>query len=220
MPEVESKLAHKAMHCLFSKHFDNIPKAVLGDMRSLQPQESSKQTGLPQPVGVLVPNNSTNVSDSLGMPLEDSSDSYSDHFRLRRQSSSLTFDSTSIDHIIKKEDEFVLQSDSGRMIKLVSDDPSPNNPCTESESSASEFKTQQETPFHMHKPPFFCPNQNRIKIISLHSHFLFNKEHCFTKYQAIEYWLQQKIVSSRGEATNLIHLLRSLGIIRGCRCLK
>lgn len=72
----------------------------------------------------------------------------------------------------------------------------------------------------MHKPPFFCPNQNRIKIISLHSHFLFNKEHCFTKYQAIEYWLQQKIVSSRGEATNLIHLLRSLGIIRGCRCLK
>ena len=72
MPEVESKLAHKAMHCLFSKHFDNIPKAVLGDMRSLQPQESSTQTGLPQPVGVLVPNNSTNVSDSLGMPLEDS----------------------------------------------------------------------------------------------------------------------------------------------------
>lgn len=220
MPEVESKLAHKAMHCLFSKHFDSIPKAVLGDMRSLQPQESSTQTGLPQPVGVLVPNNSTNVSDSLGMPLEDSSDSYSDHFRLRRQSSSLTFDSTSIDHIIKKEDEFVLQSDSGRMIKLVSDDPSPNNPCTESESSASEFKTQQETPFHRHKPPFFCPNQNRIKIISLHSHFLFNKEHCFTKYQAIEYWLQQKIVSSRGEAANLIHLLRSLGIIRGCRCLK
>lgn len=208
------------MHCLFSKHYDSIPKEVMGDIRSSQPQESYDKTGLPHPLGVLIPNDSTNLSDSLGMPLEESSDSYSDHFRLRRQSSSLTFDSASIDRIIKKEDEFVLQSDSGHVIKLTSNDASPSDPCCGNELSGSESKTQQETPYHMEKPPCFCPNQNRIKIISLHNRFLFNKERCFTKYQAIEYWLQQKIVSSRGEASNLIHLLRSLGIIRGCRSLR
>ena len=171
------------------------------------------KTGPPHALGMLIPNDSTNLSDSLGMPLEESSDSYSDHFRLRRQSSSLTFDSASIDRIIKKEDEFVLQSDSGHVIKLTSNDTSPNDPCSGNES---ESKMLSEAPYHMEKPPCFCRNQNRIKIISLHNRFLFNKEHCFTKYQAIEYWLQQKIVSSRGEASNLIHLLRSLGIIRGC----
>ena len=54
---------------------------------------------------------------------------------------------------------------------------------------------------------------NRIEMIPLRNQHLFQQECGFTRHQAIEYWIQKKIVQSRGEGANLLHLLMALGIV-------
>ena len=54
---------------------------------------------------------------------------------------------------------------------------------------------------------------NRIEMIPLRNQHLFQQECGFTRHQAMEYWIQKKIIKSRGEGANLLHLLMALGII-------
>lgn len=127
----------------------------------------------------------------------------------------------------------VLQSDSGQVIKLKRGESSTlgnglpiitditienhsthhltDNEGTSSSSSSSLSHRVSSSPARD-----VGMKKNRIQIISLHNRYLFNKQRCFTRYQAMEYWIQKGVITSRGEGTNLMNLLQSIGIVRNC----
>lgn len=86
--------------------------------------------------------------------------------------------------------------------------PIPSSSSSSFTSSHSVMNTECNSSMHVPHPP-----SNRIEMISFRNHNLFRQESCFTRHQAIEYWVQKKIVQSRGEGANLLHLLMALGII-------
>lgn len=222
------------MHHLHDqKHSEHIAAHIINEIQlgeDTSPIDSIDN--IPHPIGMVM--HETAEEEPYGMPLDEGDDMTSEHFRLRRQSSSLVFDPSDVDKLILKEDEMVLQSDSGQVIKLkrgedhsqenglpVITDISVESPHSRRTTDNDMVSSSSSTSSLSHRLSA-CPArdmgipQNRFQIISLHNRYLFNKQRYFTRYQAMEYWIQKGIITSRGEGTNLMYLLQSTGIVRNC----
>ena len=98
----------------------------------------------------------------------------------------------------------------------LSTDDQAKSSSSAASSSCSLHSRISSSLMNAHYTPSTYPSQqtaNRIEMIPLRNQHLFQQDCGFTRHQAIEYWIQKKIIQSRGEGANLLHLLMALGII-------
>lgn len=152
--------------------------------------------------------------DDCGMTIEEEST----HYNISRQSSAMTFNVNDMDHVVAQKREMVVSSTKGEMVVIQSgDDMSLLH--GSSHSSQNSTSSQANHPL-AHLSAVNFDNQsnpcNCFQLISNHRHDYFVRDHCFTRYQATEYWFQKGIISSRGEGANLMSHLLSHRIVRFC----
>ena len=151
-----------------------------------------------------------------GLSLEVEEDSAC--YNIRRQSSSIVFNVNDMDHVIAQKQQMVVSSTKGDVMILQSGNEEPVDP---QHAFLSQQSHNSHSLAHLSSVNYESKTQpmNCIQIISHHKHEFFNKSHCFTRFQAIEYWIQKGIVASRGEGSNLISHLISHRIVRFCSSL-
>lgn len=147
----------------------------------------------------------------LSLEVEEESTCYN----IRRQSSSIVFNVNDMDHVVAQKQQMVVSSTNGDVMILQSGN---EEPAGLQHAFLSQHSHNGHSLAHLSSVNYESKSQpmNCIQIISHHKHEFFNKRHCFTRFQAIEYWIQKGIVASRGEGSNLMDHLISHRIVRYC----
>lgn len=145
-------------------------------------------------------------SDDPGMSLEEDIP----HYNISRQSSAMTINVNDMDHIVAQKEEVVVSSTNGEMVVIQSgDDPTLLHPSSVSSQSSTTSQTSRPLA-HLSVVNYDTKSNpcNCFQLVSNYRNDYFVKDHCFTRYQATEYWIQKGIIASRGEGANLMsHLL-------------
>lgn len=150
-----------------------------------------------------------------GLSLEEEEEEEPTCYNIRRQSSSILFNVNDMDHVISQKQQMVVSSAKGDVMFLQTGDEEPSEA---RHAFASQHSHNGHSLAHLSSVNYETKSQpmNCIQIISHHTHEFFNKSHCFTRFQAMEYWIQKGIVGSRGEGSNLMDHLLAHRIIRYC----